>query len=94
MNDMIRHVIVTEKPPAKTVRRLIMTGADFDGDRSVVILTRGMMKKLMRSNRNLKFLAGFSFAIAVAVKIGQSKLDEELYRLSVRLGKLERGEEE
>jgi len=50
--------------------------------------------KLQKTNRQLKILAGIALVCAVASELKRSQLEEELYRLNVRLKKLERREEE
>ncbi len=52
------------------------------------------LKGLCREVKKFKFLAGLALACAVISEFKRGKLEEELYRLNVRLKKLERSEEE
>jgi len=50
--------------------------------------------KLQKSSRKFKVLAGLAIVCAVVSECKRSRMEEELYRLNVRLKKLERREEE
>lgn len=52
------------------------------------------IKKLVKSNRNLRLLGLASIGLAVYTAVECRKLDEKVYQLSVKVQKLERGEGE